>query len=170
MTDHWSESQFEERDLRVEISVRADALSLASDTHGILSRAIKAANDIAGPAKGEMSILIEGDDYLRDLNRQWRRIDKPTNVLSFPAPAISPGTQHNLGDIAISFETARREAAEEHKHFADHLTHLTVHGFLHLLGYDHISEAEAEEMESLERLILSRLGVPDPYLVRETNA
>lgn len=166
----WSESSFETGGLAVEVTACEAALRLDGDMHGILARAIRAANEAAGPAQGELSVLVDDDACLRDLNRQWRRIDKPTNVLSFPAPAASSGERQILGDIAISYETAEREAAEEHKPFAHHLTHLAVHGFLHLLGYDHMSEPEAEEMEAVERRILSRLNVPDPYLMREASA
>lgn len=166
----WSESSFETGGLAVEIAIREAALRLDGNMHGILALAIRAANETAGPAQGELSVLVDDDLCLRDLNRQWRKIDKPTNVLSFPAPAVSVGVPHNLGDIAISYETAEREAAAERKAFAHHLTHLAVHGFLHLLGYDHMSEPEAEEMEAVERRILSRLNMPDPYLMREASA
>jgi probable rRNA maturation factor len=98
------------------------------------------------------------------LNRDWRGIDKPTNVLSFPAPEPAAGIRPRpLGDIAIAYETTRREAESESKPFAHHLSHLAVHGFLHLIGYDHETDDEAETMENLEREILSQLGVPDPY-------
>jgi probable rRNA maturation factor len=115
-----------------------------------------------------LAVLLTDDAAIRRLNAQWRGIDKPTNVLSFPSPPARPGTAaggdpKSLGDVAIAYETAAREARAEGKPFADHLAHLSVHGFLHLLGYDHESEAQAETMESLERAILARLGVPDPY-------
>jgi len=166
----WSESAFEADGLVFEIAVCGAAIGLESDMHGILARALIAANDIAGPVRGEIAVLVDGDNHLRQLNRQWRNIDKPTNVLSFPAAAASSEAPRHLGDIAISYETAAREAREQHKPIADHITHLAVHGFLHLLGYDHVSEPEAEKMESVERTILSRLNVPDPYLMREASA
>jgi len=97
------------------------------------------------------------------LNRRWRGVDKPTNVLSFPAAAAPSTAPRYLGDIAISYETTIREAQAQARPFAHHLAHLAVHGFLHLLGYDHQSDAAAEEMEDLERKILARLGMPDPY-------
>jgi len=120
-------------------------------------------HDIAG---AEPSVVLTNDDAIRKINAQWRQKDAPTNVLSFPA-AHMPGVPRMLGDIIIAYETTAREAKEEHKPFANHLSHLAVHGFLHLLGYDHESDAEAEDMERLERDILARLGVPDPYATRD---
>jgi probable rRNA maturation factor len=108
-------------------------------------------------------LLLTNDAAVRRLNAQWRHIDRPTNVLSFPAAPNPQGPVTSLGDIAIAYETTAREASQEGKPFADHLAHLAVHGFLHLLGYDHDSDAAAEKMETLERAVLARLGVPDPY-------
>ena len=120
----------------------------------------------------ELSVVLTDDDAIRALNRQWRGIDKPTNVLSFPA-ATAPardGSRHSpLGDIVVAYETLARECAEERKDFLHHLSHLTVHGFLHLLGYDHANDSEADDMERLESAILARLDVPDPYLARDTG-
>jgi probable rRNA maturation factor len=114
-----------------------------------------------------LAVLLTDDAAVRRLNAQWRGIDKPTNVLSFP-PAPNVGAQMaavtSLGDIAIAFETTAREAETEGKPFDHHLVHLAVHGFLHLLGHDHDSEAAATTMEQLERVILARLHVPNPYL------
>ncbi|TMJ05257.1 MAG: rRNA maturation RNase YbeY [Alphaproteobacteria bacterium] len=120
-----------------------------------------------------LAVLLTDDASVRRLNAQWRGIDKPTNVLSFaPAPHMNdhPGPVQSLGDIAIAGETTAREAAEEHKPFDHHLAHLAVHGFLHLLGYDHDTGSSAATMEQLERVILARLGVPDPYLTHEPAA
>ncbi len=114
-------------------------------------------------------MVVDDDARIRELNRLWRGFDKPTNVLSFPSPDTQPGPARTLGDIAISYETAAREAAAEDKSFGDHIAHLSVHGFLHLLGYDHESDDDAEEMEGLERAILARIGISDPYVVRETE-
>jgi probable rRNA maturation factor len=114
------------------------------------------------PAGAEISLLLCDDAFIRDLNQKWRGIDKPTNVLSFPASdtaVLGP----LLGDIVIAHGTARREAEEENKSLPAHVTHLLVHGFLHLIGYDHLDAAEAEEMEALERTILADLGIDDPY-------
>ena len=113
-------------------------------------------------ASGEVSVVLTDDAAMQKLNREWRGLDKPTNVLSFPAaPGAAAPTL--LGDIVIAYETVAREAAAEGKLFADHVAHLAVHGFLHLLGYDHDSDARAEEMERLETRILARLDVPDPH-------
>jgi probable rRNA maturation factor len=117
-----------------------------------------------------LAVLLTDDAAIRRLNAQWRHIDKPTNVLSFPSPVHQQVPMTSLGDIAIAYETAVREAREENKPFADHLAHLAVHGLLHLLGRDHDTDAAAEDMEQLERVILARLGVPDPYLDHETLA
>ena len=115
------------------------------------------------PAFAGMSgigVLLTNDEAVRALNAKFRNQDKPTNVLSFPAP---PNPENHLGDIALAFETCEREAAEQGKSLAHHLQHLVAHGALHLVGYDHQSDADAEAMEALEREILSGLGVPDPY-------
>lgn len=112
----------------------------------------------------EVSLLFCDDAFIQTLNRRWRGQDKPTNVLSFPA-ASGPGDVAVLGDIAIAFETMAREAEAEDKSLSEHFSHLVVHGLLHLLGYDHESEAEAEEMEALEREVLASLGIADPYRV-----
>lgn len=106
------------------------------------------------------ALLLADDAALRDLNGRFRGIDKPTNVLSFPSGG---GGADFLGDIAIAFETCRREAESEGISFRDHAAHLIVHGLLHLAGYDHEEDEEAERMESLETEILARLGIADPY-------
>jgi len=107
-----------------------------------------------------ISVLLASDEVVRELNLRFLGNDKPTNVLSFPA---TENPEHHLGDIALAFETCAREAAEQGKPLGDHLQHLVAHGVLHLVGYDHQTDAEAEAMEALEREILSGLGVPDPY-------
>lgn len=124
--------------------------------------AIEAAAAALPKTSGEVSVVLTDDAGIRALNKQWRNIDKPTNVLSFPAAkdAASP----MLGDIVVAYETLARECKAEGKDFHHHLAHLAVHGFLHLMGYDHETESEAESMERLESAILARLGVPDPYL------
>ena len=116
-------------------------------------------------AKGaEVSLLLCDDARIRDINREWRGLDKPTNVLSFPAaPRALLAKSPAVGDIAIAYETVAREAVDEGKTFRDHYMHMVAHGFLHLLGYDHETDAEAEEMEGLEISILGALGVADPY-------
>jgi probable rRNA maturation factor len=134
-----------------------------------LRRAIKAAWP-PGLENAEHSILLTDDATIHTLNRQWRAQDKPTNVLSFPGcvPARN-GAPLVLGDIVIAYDTTAREASVEGKSFLHHLTHLAVHGFLHLVGYDHESSDEAEAMESLERKILAQLDIPDPYAAHEVE-
>jgi probable rRNA maturation factor len=112
----------------------------------------------------EVSVRLADDAHVRALNAQWRGIDKPTNVLSFPASQPSKIAEAPmLGDIVVAFETAEREAREEGKTLADHAGHLVAHGFLHLLGFDHQIAAEAERMEALEISIMAKLGIADPY-------
>ncbi|MBZ7920213.1 rRNA maturation RNase YbeY [Ensifer adhaerens] len=113
----------------------------------------------------ELSLVFTDDASIRTINAEWRNQDKPTNVLSFPAFPVTPGAMPGpmLGDIIVARETLEREAVELEKSFDAHLTHLLVHGFLHLFGYDHMADDEAEIMESLETRILARLGLSDPY-------
>jgi len=114
-------------------------------------------------AAGEAAVLLTDDDQVRELNTRFRGKNSPTNVLSFP---VSPNPMGLLGDVALAYGVCEREARAQGKPLADHLRHLVVHGLLHLLGYDHEDDADGDVMESLERSILGRLGVPDPY--RET--
>ena len=111
---------------------------------------------------GDIAILLADDARLAALNAAFRGKDAPTNVLSFPAATGAEA----LGDIALAYGVCAREAAEQAKSLGHHLQHLTAHGVLHLLGYDHESEAEAEAMEAKERAILAGLGVADPYAPR----
>jgi len=111
----------------------------------------------------ELSIVLTDDAEQRALNRDWRGIDKSTNVLSFPQLAPFAPLAGLLGDVVLAYETLAREAAEQQLSFADHFTHLVVHGVLHILGYDHLAEDEALVMERLETQILAALGVADPY-------
>jgi len=111
----------------------------------------------------ELSIVLTDDAEQQELNRDWRGIDKPTNVLSFPQIEPFDPVAGIIGDIVLARETLEREAEELQKPLTDHFTHLVVHGFLHILGYDHLEEGEALEMEGLETRILAVLGVPDPY-------
>ncbi len=116
---------------------------------------------VAGIA--ELSIVLLDDAEQQVLNRDWRQIDKPTNVLSFPQIEPFAPVLGILGDITLARETLQREAAEQGVSFTDHFTHLVVHGFLHILGYDHIDEQDALVMEGLETQILATLGIADPY-------
>jgi probable rRNA maturation factor len=153
-----------------EVIVVADGWHSEPDAEAIIQRAVATAAETvnAGLGEAELAVMLTDDSGIRTLNLNWRGIDKPTNVLSFPA--LQPPGGHEpdnaprmLGDIAIAYETTRREADEEQKPFSHHLSHLAVHGFLHLVGYDHEEDGEAEVMESLERDILASLGIPDPY-------
>jgi len=126
----------------------------------------------AETGNAELAVMLTDDAGIRTLNSNWRGIDKPTNVLSFPALQPTGGREPDdaprlLGDIAVAFETTQREARDEQKPFGHHLSHLAVHGFLHLIGYDHETDHEAEAMENLEREILASLDIPDPYADRE---
>ena len=116
----------------------------------------------------EVCVHLVGDADIRALNMQWRGRDAPTNVLSFPAVAPEQiGNARLLGDILFAFETVSHEAVEDSKSLADHFRHLVVHGFLHLLGFDHDDHARAEAMEAMEIGILAGLGVADPYALGE---
>jgi probable rRNA maturation factor len=151
----------------VEIVVASRRWTKRRGAAALLRRAITAAA-AAVAATGEVAVLLTDDSSIRALNRDWRQRNAPTNVLSFPAPETPAvrGAMPPLGDIVIAYETTEREALAERKPFAHHLTHLAVHGFLHLVGYDHVDNVEAEEMEGLEAAILARLDVPDPYAGR----
>jgi len=153
-----------------EVLVVADCWQSEPEAEAVIQRAIAAAAEAvdADVGEAELAVMLTDDPGIRTLNHNWRGIDKPTNVLSFPAlqpsGASRPGdAPRMLGDIAIAYETMRREADQEQKPFDHHLSHLAVHGFLHLIGYDHDNDADAEEMESLETEILAQLGIPDPY-------
>jgi probable rRNA maturation factor len=152
-----------------EILVTADCWHRESGAENAIHRAIETAAAVvdADTAGAELAIMLTDDAGIRTLNKNWRGIDKPTNVLSFPAlqpeGAKDDDAPRMLGDIAIAYETTRSEADTEHKPFDHHLSHLAVHGFLHLVGYDHENDADAEIMEGLERDILAQLGIPDPY-------
>ena len=113
----------------------------------------------------EISLVFTNDDDIKTINAEWRGLDKPTNVLSFPAFPLQPGGKPGpmLGDIILAEETLRREALDLGKPFEDHLAHLLVHGFLHLFGYDHMTDEEAAVMEGLEIRILAELGLDNPY-------
>lgn len=156
-----------EASIVTDIAILSDLWEGLPEAESVVRRAVAAAAarpDIAVPAEAELSLALSDDATVQGLNRDYRAKDKPTNVLSFPAP-------HGplLGDVIIAFETLTREAAEEQLTPADHLAHLTIHGLLHLLGYDHETEADALRMEALETSILAGLGIRDPHAAgRET--
>jgi probable rRNA maturation factor len=147
----------------IDIDIQSPLWEAQSQAEHTVREAIAAAAARV-PSGGEVSVLLADDTAVQALNRDWRRIDKPTNVLSFPsdAPKIA-GAPALLGDIAIAFETLEREARAEKKPFLHHLAHLAVHGYLHLVGYDHQTDSEAEAMEALERETLAAMRIPDPY-------
>jgi probable rRNA maturation factor len=127
----------------------------------LVRRAARAA--AVGAKARSLTVALSDDRRMRALNRRDRKKDKPTNVLSYPS-----GEKAFLGDIVLARQTVWREAREQHKTPADHVAHLVVHGTLHLLGHDHeTGDADAERMEALERRILKRLGIADPYAPRE---
>ncbi|HEX4411715.1 MAG TPA: rRNA maturation RNase YbeY [Xanthobacteraceae bacterium] len=130
----------------------------------VLRRAVtRAAAATLSTSPAELAIVLSDDSAIRLLNRDWRGVDAATNVLSFPATKSKrPGSGH-LGDVILALETITREARSEGKPFDHHLAHLGVHGFLHLIGYDHEHDSDAEEMEQAERDILHALAIPDPY-------
>ncbi len=111
-------------------------------------------------SKKEVSVLFTDSAFIRDLNKTYRSVDKATNVLSFPSPKV----EKTLGDIILCLEVIFNEAVEQQKTFQDHFMHLVVHGFLHLVGYDHVNDEDAEIMEQLEIDILNRVGINNPYL------
>lgn len=150
--------------LHVEISRNSDGWPDALDARAeqAVREALKHAGaKVAGAA--ELSVVLTDDAEQRRLNRDWRGIEKSTNVLSFPQIEPFGPVSGILGDIILARETLEREAAEQGVSFEDHFTHLMVHGFLHILGYDHLDDDEALVMESLETQILASLGVADPY-------
>jgi probable rRNA maturation factor len=159
-----------------EVLVVADCWQTEPDAEAVIHRAIEAAAELAdaGVGEAELAVMLTDDSGIRTLNNNWRGIDKPTNVLSFPAlqpPAGAPSdAPRMLGDIAIAYQTTRKEADDEQKPFDHHLSHLAVHGFLHLIGYDHENDHDAEAMEGLETEILAQLGIPDPYQDRGPDA
>jgi len=153
-----------ERALEIDVQVASplwQAQPLAEQT----VRAAIAAAAMELAADGEVSVVLTDDASIRTLNRDWRKLDKPTNVLSFSA-AKQAGSAL-LGDIVIAYETLARECEDEGREMLHHLAHLSVHGFLHLLGYDHQTDSQAEAMEGLESRIMRSMNMPDPYLARD---
>lgn len=162
-----------ERPVDLQLSVEDGAWADEETLAALSLKAIGAAADVlAGDAgapvssgEPELSMLFTDDAAMRAINAEWRDKDKPTNVLSFPAAfSHAPdGTVAMLGDIVLAYETIANEAKDLERSFDDHLAHLIIHGYLHLLGYDHIDASEAGIMEALETRILATLGISDPY-------
>ncbi|MDR6626672.1 putative rRNA maturation factor [Caulobacter segnis] len=148
--------------ITVDIEIEDEAwTSGAEDAEALVWRAAQAVLDAHEDIEGQgIVILLTDDDTVQGLNRDFRQKDYATNVLSFPSP---PNPEGQIGDIALAYGVCAREAAEQGKPLGHHLQHLVAHGVLHLLGYDHEGDDEAEAMEALEREILAGLDVPDPY-------
>lgn len=144
----------------ISIDVEADAWRAVPDVEAVVERAAQAALTHAGASDAEVTVLLADDDAVADLNQRFRQKSGPTNVLSFPAGEMM---HPFLGDLALANGVCAREAAEQGKTLSDHLCHLVVHGVLHLLGRDHMTDPEAEAMEAEERSILAALGINDPY-------
>ena len=151
--------------MNIDINIMTQAWTNAfEDVEAFCTRAIdQAARTSETDIQRELSLALTDDAHIRDLNRTFRGKDKPTNVLSFPS--IGPGPL--LGDVIIAFETVEQEAKAQQKSLPDHTAHMLVHGFLHLLGYDHANDAEAEIMETLEIRILETLNIDNPYQIHE---
>ncbi|MDQ2106151.1 rRNA maturation RNase YbeY [Azospirillum isscasi] len=157
--------------MAVDVVVSREAGDWAENAEWLCERAALAAlaviyDEEEGPA--ELSVVLADDALVHRLNREYRGKDKPTNVLSFALteaeePELGEDVPVMLGDVILAWETVAREAAEQGKTPSDHMTHLVVHGVLHLLGYDHETDDEAEEMEQLETDVLATLGIADPY-------
>lgn len=145
-------------EVEVEDAAWTDALP---DAVAVVERAATAA---LGSVEGDVVVLLTDDAAVRDINARFRERDQPTNVLSFPA---AESAAPHLGDLVLAFGVCAAEAGAQGKTLADHLTHLTIHGVLHLLGRDHVEDAEAEAMEAEERTLLASLGVADPYRPHE---
>lgn len=154
--------------LEVEVVRHDEVWSEAGVRDAMLMRAARAALAAAPPYREgtpHVTLVLTNDAEMRVLNRTWRGKDAATNVLSFPADdeISEPGF---LGDVVLAYETALREARAQNIALQDHVSHLVVHGVLHLLGFDHADDAQAEQMENLERKALASLGIADPYAAR----
>lgn len=149
----------------IDIEIEDGAWTAAApDAEDLVEQAVAATLSQIDFEGGAVTVLLTDDESVRELNARFRGKDKPTNVLSFPAPQNPEG---HLGDIALASGVCLREAVEQGKPLAHHLQHLVAHGVLHLVGYDHETDAEAEQMEGLERVILAGIGVPDPYAAEQ---
>ena len=147
--------------IELDLIIEEDRWSAIPDLEAVCQTAFKAGATVE-PAKGVVSLLLADNDALQPLNLQFRAKDKPTDVLSFPA---DPMDRPLLGDIAVAFGVAEADARAQGKSLADHLTHLLIHGYLHLLGHDHEITHDAETMEGLEIKALASLGIDNPYLM-----
>ncbi len=146
----------------IDVLVESELWQRADEAGSMARRAVSEAAAMLSTPRSELAIVLTDDSAIRSLNRVWRGVDAATNVLSFPAKRAG-GTPRLIGDIVLAYETIAGEARGAGKPFAHHVAHLAVHGFLHLLGYDHVRSKDAETMERLEREVLQRLAIPDPY-------
>ena len=156
------------RILDAEVAIEDDRWCSHPDIEDKVLAAVTAFRDSplgVAPAASAVTIVLSDDARVAALNGNFRQKPSPTNVLSFPADAAAtePGSSPYLGDIIMARETVEREAAEQAIPVADHVQHLTLHGLLHLLDYDHLTDADAEEMEAIETQILASLDIPDPH-------
>lgn len=154
--------------LDIDVAVEAGQWPAETELAGWVGRAASAVFAEIGagrPGHSELGVTFTDDAHISALNAGWRGKEKPTNVLSFPAfPETKEGPlPPMLGDIVLAAETVAAESELENKPLEHHITHLVVHGILHLLGHDHVTDAQAEEMEAIERAALARLAIPDPY-------
>ena len=160
--------------LKIDVLVDSEQWKNAATAKAVIRRALRQAATTLSTKTAELAIVLTDDAAMRRLNRNWRGGDAPTNVLSFatktPGDELDEQPGRHLGDIVLAYETIKREAHGEGKSFYHHLAHLVVHGFLHLLGYDHGSDAQARRMETIERAILRDLAVPDPYRATHSTA
>lgn len=143
-----------------DLIVEDDSWSALGDLDALCRKAFDAACAVASVDEGNLALLLAGDDTLHQLNREFRGKDKPTDVLSFPS---LPMDRPFLGDIAVALGVSAKDAEIQGKKLADHLVHLLIHGYLHLLGFDHETDEEASEMEALEIKALATLGIANPY-------
>jgi probable rRNA maturation factor len=154
--------------IAIDLTVEAGDWPAKCSLRVLAQKAVDAALDQIGAPMGthsELGVVFTDDAHVQALNATWRGKDKPTNVLSFPAFQLSPGDRlpRMLGDIVLAAQTVAREAELEGKPLDHHISHLVIHGLLHLLGHDHEDDGEADRMEALERAALARLAIPDPY-------
>ena len=148
-------------EITLDLIIEDDRWECISDIHALCDRAFAAAAKSCA-ATGSIALMLADDETLRGLNRDFRGKDKPTDVLSFPAHEMD---RPLIGDIAVAFETCAEDADAQDKSLENHLSHLLIHGYLHLCGHDHENDADAERMEALEINALASLGIPNPYFV-----